>query len=121
MNVQPRRTNWTAMAEFDEPMLYRTHTAKLPAQPQDRSLGPVSPLLEISTAAAQGLAGVVGKWLRARTQPTKQMRLVETLTLGPKRSVALLEINGQQFLAGMGADGVSTLLQVSQSREDVQF
>ena len=66
----------------------------------------------IPAAAAHGLAGVVGQWWRARTQQPRQMRLVETLAIGPKRSVALLELDGQQFLVGMGADGVSTLLQI---------
>lgn len=61
----------------------------------------------------QGIAGVVQRWWQARVQPARHLRLVESLALGPKRSVALLELDGQRFLAGMGADGVTTLLQVN--------
>lgn len=65
-----------------------------------------------TTAAGWSLAGAVGQWWRARTQPARHMRLVETLTIGPKRSVALLELDGRRFLIGMGNDGVTTMLQV---------
>ncbi len=67
----------------------------------------------IPTQPSQGLAAGLVQWWRTRTQPAaRQLRLVETLALGPKRSVALLQLGGQRFLAGMGPDGVSTLLQV---------
>ena len=63
-----------------------------------------------------GLAGALLNWWRLRTTTApRQLRLVETLPLGPKRSVALLELDGRRFLAGMGADGVQTLLQVGTS------
>ncbi len=65
-------------------------------------------------AGSRGLAGTLLSWWHCRTAPTpRRMRLLETLPLGPKRSVALLELDGQRFLAGMGADGVHTLLQVA--------
>ncbi len=73
-----------------------------------------SALAESPTGAAvrpvQGIAGALGQWWRTRTQPARHLRLVETLALGPKRSVALIELDGQRFLAGMGADGVTTLV-----------
>lgn len=71
----------------------------------------VPPLL-----ASRGLAGVLLAWWRSRTvSAPRRLRLLETLPIGPKRSVALLELDGQRFLAGMGADGVHTLLQVGTS------
>lgn len=61
---------------------------------------------------AKNLAAAVTRWWQARVPSTRHLSLVESLTLGPKRSVALFELDGQRFLAGMGADGVTTLLQV---------
>ncbi len=67
----------------------------------------------LPSANPPGLAEVLLNWWRMRTTTApRQLRLVETLPLGPKRSVALLELDGRRFLAGMGADGVQTLLQV---------
>ncbi len=65
--------------------------------------------------AAQGysLAERVQGWLRMKTPREQHMRLVETLALGPKRSVALIQVDGQSFLAGMGTDGVTTLVPVN--------
>ena len=69
-----------------------------------------------SPAASRGLAGVLLAWWHSRTAPTpRRLRLLETLPIGPKRSVALLELDGKRFLAGMGADGVHTLLEVGSS------
>ncbi len=67
-----------------------------------------------SRPAAQAITSAFREWWRARTQAVpRQLRLVETLALGPKRSVAIVEFEGQRFLAGMGADGVSSLLQIT--------
>lgn len=55
-------------------------------------------------------------WLRALLQRctvrNERLRLCETLTLGGRRSVALIECDGQRFLAGMSAGGVETLVPV---------
>jgi len=61
---------------------------------------------------ANGLAGKVQNWFRTRTGSAnaRRLRLVETLPLGPRRSVALIECDGRCFLAGMGGDGVTTLV-----------
>ncbi len=72
----------------------------------------------VTSGASRGLAGALLHWWRSRTTAIpRQLRLVETLPLGPKRSVALFELDGQRFLAGMGADGVHTLLEVGVSTE----
>ena len=59
------------------------------------------------------LADRVQGWLRMKSSREQHMRLVETLALGPKRSVALIQVDGQTFLAGMGADGVTTIVPVT--------
>lgn len=70
----------------------------------------------LSTAVrGDGLAGRVQQWFRTRTPRERQLRLVETLALGHRRSIALVECDGQRFLAGMSADGVSTLVPIAKS------
>jgi flagellar biogenesis protein FliO len=51
-------------------------------------------------------------WLRAqRIMPTnsRQLRLVERVSLGDKNFVAILQINGRQVLIGVGSTGISLL------------
>lgn len=82
------------------------------APPRGTSAFPGQTTKTASVPSPRGIAGALGQWWRTRTQPARHLRLVETLALGPKRSVALLELDGQRFLAGMGADGVTTLVPV---------
>lgn len=66
----------------------------------------------------QGLAG----WLlevgarvlgRGRGQAVpKQMRVVETLTIGVKKQLVLVSCGGERFLVGTGADSVGTIVRV---------
>jgi flagellar biogenesis protein FliO len=44
----------------------------------------------------------------------KQLELVETLSLGGRRQVALIACGGQQFLVGMGADSITSLIAVAE-------
>jgi hypothetical protein len=78
---------------------------------------------ELSTAAAigvpevQGLAGWLLELLRGRrgqreTQ-RKQLRLVETLSLGGKRQLMLVTCAGQSFLVGGGMDSVETIVRLT--------
>ena len=46
-----------------------------------------------------------------RTQ--KQMKLLETLTLGGKRQLMLVSCGEQKFLVGVGADGVQTIVAIT--------
>lgn len=75
---------------------------------------------ELNGAAAkgvfevQGLAGwVLGQWrgLRSRREVhRKQLRLVETLSLGGKRQLMLVTCGGESFLVGGGMDSVETIV-----------
>ncbi|KAA6464427.1 hypothetical protein DYQ86_00150 [Acidobacteria bacterium AB60] len=47
----------------------------------------------------------------------KRMRLQETVSLGEKRIVALLEIDGRRFLVGGGSTGVALLAQLDGERD----
>lgn len=75
-----------------------------------------------SVAPAGGLAGwVLGtlqgrvriKWRAASRARVQQMQLVETLSLGGKRQVMLIECEGERYLVGCGADTVATLVKVT--------
>ena len=75
---------------------------------------------ELNGAAAkavfevQGLAGwVMGQLrdLRSRREVhRKQLRLVETLSLGGKRQLMLVTCGGESFLVGGGLDSVETIV-----------
>ena len=46
------------------------------------------------------------------TARNERLQVCETVSLGGRRSVALLECDGQRFLVGMSAGGVETLVPV---------
>ncbi len=54
----------------------------------------------------------LGALLRRYTVRNERLEVCETLSLGGRRSVALIECDGQRFLAGMSASGVETLVPV---------
>jgi hypothetical protein len=53
-------------------------------------------------------------WLqtRAALTPNKRLRVCETASLGEKRFVAIVRVEGREFLIGGGAAGVSLLTQL---------
>ena len=52
-------------------------------------------------------------WLRRCAVRNQRLHLCETLQLGGRRSVALIECDGRRYLAGLSATGVHTLLPVA--------
>lgn len=53
-----------------------------------------------------------GSWLRKQNslkRKNRRLRVSETVTLGDKRFVSLIEVDGHSFLIGGGAQGVSLL------------
>ena len=73
---------------------------------------------ERSTAAPrmQGLAGwvwsLVEGWRGQRAMQQKQLRLVETLSLGGKRQIMLVSCGEESFLIGCGLDSVKVITPV---------
>jgi hypothetical protein len=54
-------------------------------------------------------------WLNGRAlSNTKQLRVTETISLGEKRFVAVVHVEGRKFLIGGGASAVSLLTQLSE-------
>ncbi len=74
-----------------------------------------------SLAAAGGwtqrISVIVQRALRVPAANTRRMKRVETLTLGPRKAVHLIECDGHRFLL---ADGLSTpvVLPIDQGRVD---
>ena len=54
----------------------------------------------------------LGMLLRRYTARNERLVVCETVSLGGRRSVALIECDGQRFLAGLSASGVETLVPV---------
>lgn len=48
----------------------------------------------------------------SRSSPIPEMRLLGTLSLAPKRALALVEFSGQWLIVGVGAESVSLLLKM---------
>ncbi len=72
------------------------------------------PKKQSQAAAGGGLLLRAWSWLQKNNKfsAAKQLRVSETISLGEKRFVALVDIEGQKFLIGGGASGVSLLTQV---------
>lgn len=71
-----------------------------------------------SAVLAQLQASVFGRifsFLRARAVAPKQLRVAETVSLGEKRFVAIVQVEGQRFLIGGGASGVSLLTELDRA------
>jgi hypothetical protein len=92
---------------------------KVEAQPEEavKPAQPVEPV-EAPKAPAQPLSnGLLSRgwtWLKKNNKftVTKQMRVAETISLGEKRFVSVIHVDGQKFLIGGGAQGVTLLTQL---------
>jgi Flagellar biosynthesis protein, FliO len=80
---------------------------------------PVRPWAKLTQTGALGVLVRVGSWLRARYTDTtnKRLRVSETVSLGEKRFVALVTVEGREFLVGGGASGVSSMTHLGMVRE----
>lgn len=61
----------------------------------------------------------VWKWLQKQNafSTKKQLRVSDTVSLGEKRFIALVHVEGQKFLIGGGASGVSLLAELNNEVE----
>ena len=61
-----------------------------------------------------GMLAQAWSWLHAkyRQTATKRLRVAETVSLGEKRFVSIVCVEGREFLIGGGASGVSLLAQL---------
>ena len=92
---------WTWLARFGQSM-QKTSRSEAPGSSASYAL-----LQTLQAAAAAGW-----RWLLVRRRAQiagRRLRVVETVALGEKRFVALLNVDGAQFLIGGGATGISLL------------
>ena len=69
---------------------------------------------------AQSLAGILRRWAEdflGGARPQRQLRLGETLGLGEKRLLAVVEFEQQRFLIGATATSVALLASLSSEGE----
>jgi hypothetical protein len=69
-------------------------------------------LFKQSTPPAPGLLKRAWSWMNRKYVPAKQLRVAETISLGEKRFVAVVQVEGRKFLIGGGASGVALLTQL---------
>jgi hypothetical protein len=62
-----------------------------------------------------GLLGKALSWFRTRATTSQHLRLAETVSLGEKRFVAIIHVEGRKFLIGGGTAGVSLLTQLDET------
>lgn len=81
------------------------------------------PIFPVNPETVQGVAGWVAGALQGRirikwrgsaasVRVRPQMELVETLSLGSKRQIMLIECQGERYLVGCGPDAVATIEKV---------
>ncbi|MHB1699667.1 MAG: flagellar biosynthetic protein FliO [Acidobacteriaceae bacterium] len=70
-----------------------------------------------SQPPAQGLAAWLLRMFRQRREQAsdRRMEVLETLVLGPKKHLTLVECEGRRFLVGGGADNVAAIIPVDQT------
>lgn len=65
--------------------------------------------------APSGLLGRALAWFRTGVTKQSHLRLAETVSLGEKRFVAIIHVEGRKFLIGGGTAGVSLLTQLDET------
>ena len=67
-----------------------------------------------ATEVSGGLMKRALSWLNGNCSTPKRLRVLETVTLGDKRLVAVIQAEGRRFLVGGGPSGVSLLTALDQ-------
>lgn len=87
--------------------------------PADRSPGLIRNVEVKSAGILSWLAGA-WNWMRQQLgsrQSRKRLRVCESVSLGEKRFVAVIEVDGEQFLVGGASSSVATLARLAPSQE----
>lgn len=71
-------------------------------------------------AAQGGLLKRVISWLNGGYATPKRLRVLETVALGDKRLLAVIQADGQRFLVGGGPSGVSLLTALDQAQKPLE-
>lgn len=69
-------------------------------------------------AAKPGLLSIILSKLRSQAAAAKKLKLVETVSLGEKRFVAIIHAEGRNYLVGGGSSGVALLAQLDKQQSE---
>jgi Flagellar biosynthesis protein, FliO len=89
-------------------------TRLAPPDPQPSPAPPQTPTLNLQHSS--GLLSRALNWIRSRQSVRsrgKRLQVGATVSLGEKRFVAVIQVDGQQFLVGGGATNVTLLAQLN--------
>jgi hypothetical protein len=98
----------------------RKHGNEATRRKAARQLPPPEALAALTDAKVRplqfGILGRIFSWCRVRVgaAATNQLRLTETVSLGEKRFVAIIHVEGRKFLIGGGTGGVNLLTQLDE-------
>jgi hypothetical protein len=82
--------------------------------------------VHLHQAAAEKRSATILRWLAGTWKwaqrlgsrhPRKRLRVCETVALGEKRFVAVIEVDGEQFLVGGGSTSVATLARLESTQQ----
>ncbi len=119
LEAVPRLVKAAAQAE---------HTAALPGRSGEQ-VPAGAPAVNVSALPAHMKTGFAAlaklwRWLLSKRQAqvsSKRLRVIETASLGEKRFVAVLRVDGAQFLIGGGANTVSLLASLEAASGEGRF
>jgi hypothetical protein len=77
-----------------------------------RSTAAQIPVLAAAERLAQRMVAL-GAGVRSKGAPRPSQKILTSLSLGGRRSLTLVEMDGQRYLVGCGAESVTTILPVS--------
>jgi hypothetical protein len=90
--------------------------------PRWPNLFPARPVQGEPRPSRPGLLLRAWAWLRSKyvvTAPKKRLKVAELVNLGEKRFVAVVSVEGREFLIGGGSSGVSLMTQLGAALEPV--
>ncbi len=96
-------------------------SAKKKEEKIEPAVTPVEPAAPTKAPEQLQMGGLLTRgwaWLKKNNKfaTTKQLRVAETISLGEKRFVSVIQVEGQKFLIGGGASGVTLLTQLDKTQ-----
>jgi hypothetical protein len=99
------------------------HVQAAAAEPVAQTLSAAGVKAQLPLQLGPGLLSRALSWLNGKRRPgaTTQLRVAETVSLGEKRFVAVVHVDGRKFLIGGGTSGVSLLTSLEASTDSLDL